>query len=170
MKKADKQTAGQPDYSTLSVPELLAELAAKDQLLSEKQQALNNKDHIIREQQQRIALVEEYLRLAKIQRYGARSETMRFQGDLFDEAELDVAMSDVADQLPDDEDVVRKRRFRTRHRGFSDDLPRLQIHLRLSDEEKQGATKNLLYQGQRRARCHPGTSPCTGILAGKGCL
>ena len=52
MKKADKQTAGQPDYSTLSVPELLAELAAKDQLLSEKQQALNNKDHIIREQQQ----------------------------------------------------------------------------------------------------------------------
>jgi transposase len=141
MQTANNNKKEHPDYSALSVPELLAALAAKDQQLSDTQQALDNKDHIIREQQKRIALVEEYLRLAKIQRYGSSSEKLQFQGDLFDEAELDVAMGDVVDQLPEDEDVVRKRRSRTRNRGFSDDLPRLQIHWRLSDEERQGASK-----------------------------
>ena len=50
-------------------------------------------------------------------------------------------MGDLAKQLPEDEDVVRKTRPKTRKRGFSDKLPRLQIHWRLSDEEKQGVTK-----------------------------
>jgi hypothetical protein len=34
-----------------------------------------------------------------------------------------------------------KRDQKTRKRGFSDALARLQIHLRLTDDEKQGATK-----------------------------
>ena len=125
----------------MSVPELVAELAKKDPLLSDTQQALDNKNHIIHEQQKRIAIVEAYLRLARIQRFGSGSEKMPFQVELFDEAELEVALSDLAEQLPEDEEVVRKTRPKTRKRGFSDDLPRLQIHLRLSDEEKQGATK-----------------------------
>jgi hypothetical protein len=92
------------------VPELLAELAEKDQQLSDTQHIPNNKNHIIREQQKRISIVEAYLRLAKIQRDGSSSEKLPFQADIFDEAELDVALGDLANQLPGDEDVVRKTR------------------------------------------------------------
>jgi transposase len=140
MQTANKSQKEQRDYSDLSVPELLAKLAEKDQQLSDTQHALNNKNHIIREQQKRIAIVEAYLRLAKIQRFGSSSEKLPFQADIFDEAELDVALGDLAEQLPDDEDIVRKTRPKTRKRGFSDALARLQIHLRLTDDEKQGAT------------------------------
>ena len=148
MSEARKIDKNQHDGTALGVSELLTllaekdrQLAEKDQQLSDTQHVLNNKNHIIREQQKRIAIVEAYLRLAKIQRFGSSSEKLPFQADIFDEAELDVALGDLAEQLPEDEDVVRKTRPKTRKRGFSDALARLQIHLRLSDEEKQGATK-----------------------------
>ena len=138
----------QASYEGLDVPELLAALAGKDQLLDAKDELLqvhekhlDDKNHIIREQQKRIAIIEEYLRLAKVQRFGSSSEKLPFQGDIFDEAELDVALSDLEEQLPDDEEVVRKIRPRKRKRGFSDTLPRVRINLPLTDEEKQGASK-----------------------------
>jgi len=62
-------------------------LAEKDQQLADTQHALDHKNHIIREQQKYITLVEEYLRLAKIRRFGSNSEKLAFQVDLFDEAE-----------------------------------------------------------------------------------
>jgi transposase len=148
MSEAIKIDRNQHDGTALGVSELLTilaekdrQLAEKDQQLSDTQHALNNKNHIIREQQKRIAIVEAYLRLAKIQRFGSSSEKLPFQADIFDEAELDVALGDLAEQLPEDEDVVRKTRPKTRKRGFADALARVQIHLRLTDEEKQGATK-----------------------------
>jgi transposase len=141
MQSAEKSDNNQQDGASLKVSELLAMLAEKEQLLSDTQQALDNKDHIIREQQKRIALIEEYLRLAKIQRFGCSSEKLPFQADIFDEAELDVALSDLEAQLPEDDDVVRKTRSKKRKRGLSDELPRVQVRLSLSDEEKQEATK-----------------------------
>ena len=148
MQAAGKSNKNQQDGASPEVAELLAilaekerQLADREQLLSDTRQALDNKDHIIREQQKRIALIEEYLRLAKVQRFGSGSEKLPFQADIFDEAELEVALSDLEAQLPDDEDVVRKTRSKKRKRGFSDDLPRVQVHLALTDEEKEGATK-----------------------------
>lgn len=148
MSEARKTDKNQHDGTALGVSELLTILAEKDRQLAEKDQqlsdtkhALNNKNHIIREQQKRIAIIEAYLRLAKIQRYGSSSEKLPFQAELFDEAELDVALGDLAEQLPEDEDVVRKTRPKTRKRGFSDALARLQIHLRLNEAEKHGAAK-----------------------------
>lgn len=134
MQSARKSTGNTQDSASSEVADLLA-------LLAEKERQLDNKDHIIREQQKRIALIEEYLRLAKVQRFGASSEKLPFQADIFDEAELEVALGDLEAQLPDDEEVVRKTRPRKRQRGFSDDLRRVQVHLTLSDEEKEGATK-----------------------------
>ena len=119
MQSAEKSDNNQQDGASLEVSELLAMLAEKEQLLSDTQQALDNKDHIIREQQKRIALIEEYLRLAKIQRFGCSSEKLPFQADIFDEAELDVALSDLEAQLPEDDDVVRKTRSKKRKRGLS---------------------------------------------------
>jgi len=155
MQSAIKKQQKQARYEGLDVPELLAALAEKDQFLKAKDRLLDAKDellqvhekhlddknHIIREQQKRIAIIEEYLRLAKVQRFGSSSEKLPFQGDIFDEAELDVTLSDLEEQLPDDDEVVRKTRPRKRKRGFSDTLPRVRINLSLSDEEKRGASK-----------------------------
>ena len=43
--------------------------------------------------------MEEKLRLARQKRFGASSEKLPFQGDFFDEAELEMALGDVEDQL-----------------------------------------------------------------------
>ena len=137
------RTQKQGCYENLSVAELLVALAVKDQILEEKnevhQKHLGDKNHIILEQGKRIDLLEEYLRLATVQKFGASSEKLAFQSDLFDEAEIEVALSELEEQLPE-EDRVRPQK-KKRKRGFSDKLQRVQIHLTLSDEEKDGATK-----------------------------
>ncbi len=146
MQSAIKKQQKQGGYEGLGVSELLAALAVKDQILEEKdellqahQKHLGDKSHIILEQSKRIDLLEEYLRLATVQKYGASSEKLAFQSDLFDEVEIEVALSELEEQLPE-EDRVRPQK-KKRKRGFSDKLQRVQIHLTLSDEEKDGATK-----------------------------
>ena len=117
------------------------ELLDKQDSLDAKDHIIGAKDHIIREQEKRIALIEEYLRLARIRRFGASSEKIPGQGDLFDEAELEAALGDVAEQLSDEDLPAKKKRSKKRQRGFSNTLPRVQIHRSLSDEEKAGASK-----------------------------
>ena len=153
MRSAIKKQQKQGGYEGLGVSELLAALAEKDQLLEDKNQLLEEKDEhlqvhqkhlndnaeVILAQGKRISLLEEYLRLATVQKFGASSEKLAFQSDLFDEAEIEVALSELEEQLPE-EDRVRPQK-KKRKRGFSDKLQRVQIHLALTDEEKEGATK-----------------------------
>ena len=101
-------------------------------------EALDQKDHIIREQQLLLKLLEEKLRLSRLQRFGASSEKLSFQVDFFDEAELEVALSDLDAQLPEDNLPKKPRKKR---KGFSDQLPRIRVELTLTDEEKAGADK-----------------------------
>lgn len=101
-------------------------------------QALDQKDHIIAEQQKLLRLLQEQLRLAKLKRFGASSEKLPFQGDFFDEAELEVALSEVEGQLPDDAPTKPPRKKRE---GFSDKLPRVRVDLPLNDEDKAGASR-----------------------------
>jgi transposase len=139
MQSARKKQQKQGSYEGLSASQLLAILAEKDDLLQTHQKHISDKDHIILEQGKRIDLLEEYLRLVTVQKFGASSEKLGFQSDLFDEAEVEVALSELEEQLPE-EDRVRPQK-KKRKRGFSDKLQRVQIHLALSDEEKEGATK-----------------------------
>ena len=132
-----QQAAGR--YDGLSAAELVALLAEKDELLQAHQKHLDDKNDVIHEQQKRIRLLEEYLRLAEVQRFCASSEKLPCQSDLFDEAELEVALSELEAQLSEDE-WVRPRK-KSRKRGFNENLPRIQIHLRLSEDEKAGADK-----------------------------
>jgi len=120
------------------VPDLLQVLAEKDDLIEQKDHLIAEHTRIIAEQQKLLRLMEEQLRLARQRRFGASSEKLSFQGDLFDEAELEVALSEVEAQLPDEAPSKPPRKKRE---GFSDRLPRIQIHLPLSDEEKAGASK-----------------------------
>ena len=146
MQSALKKQQKQASYEGLDASQLRAVLAEKDQLLGEKderlqahQKHLNDNAHIILEQGKRISLLEEYLRLATVQKFGASSEKLAFQSDLFDEAEIEVTLSELEEQLPE-EDRVRPQK-KKRKRGFSDKLLRVQIHLTLTDEEKEGASK-----------------------------
>lgn len=139
MQSTIKKQQKQGVYEGMDTSQLLAILTEKDELLQAHQKRLDDNAHVILEQGKRISLLEEYLRLATVQKFGASSEKLAFQSDLFDEAEIEVALSELEEQLPE-EDRVRPQK-KTRKRGFSKNLKRVQIHLTLSDEEKAGAVK-----------------------------
>ena len=148
MKIEGKTQKKQGGNDTIEVHKLLALLAEKDhlidqqnQLLQAHQKHLTDKEQLIGEQQQYIALIEEQLRLSIIRKFAASSEKLSYQADLFDEVELEVALSELNEQLPDDDKTTpeQNKQAKKRQRGFSDKLPRVQIHLTLSDEEKKGA-------------------------------
>ncbi len=87
-----------------------------------------------------ILLLEELLRLRRIQRFAASSEKLH-QLQLFDEAELEADMDALLAQLPDDLPQTAEAKAKPRQRGFSASLLRERIELTLSDEQKAGASK-----------------------------
>lgn len=100
----------------------------------------------LREYEKRLRLYEEAERLAKIQRFAPSSEKSKFQINFFDEAELEQAIDDLDQQLPDEEDGAdgtertAKKQARKKREGLSPDLPRVRVEFTLSDDEKGGAT------------------------------
>ena len=63
-------------------------LEEKDRLLVQQQALLKEREALIAEQQKLLRLMEEQLRLARLRKFGARSEKLPFQGELFDAARL----------------------------------------------------------------------------------
>ena len=110
----------------LSLEKLIGELTLKDDLIEKK-------SHVISEQKKRIALLEEYLRLEKCRHYGASSEKSSDQEELFNEAEQLVGEAEQA------ETEKPAKKHAGGRKGLSDKLPRFQIHLDLSEEEKEGS-------------------------------
>jgi len=114
------------------------------QIIEEKDRVIAEQQAVNAELQKRLRLLEEELRLARLRKFGARSEKLPFQGELFDEAELEVSLADVEQALAEaeQEDAPEKpRKPRRKPDGFSENLPRIQIHLTLDEEEKAGASK-----------------------------
>ncbi len=89
----------------------------------------------------RILLLEEMLRLKKAQQFAASSEKHAHQIQLFDEAEVEVEIKALLEQLPEEESKTEPKTTKKRQRGFSDKLARERVELLLSDEEKAGASK-----------------------------
>jgi transposase len=155
MQTAADQHPTPPDLASLSPVELQALLAEKERLIAERDQVIAERDHVIAdhqrviadrehvidEQQKLLKLLEEELRLAKQRRFGASSEKLPFQGDFFDEAELEQALSDVEQQLADAGEPPRNKAPRKPRKGFSDKLPRIRVDLTLSDADKAGASR-----------------------------
>lgn len=136
MKKHSKVPSQMPDLSGLSAAEVVDLVAGLQQQVAAQQTALQQRNRYIQ-------LLEEKLRLQRIQQFAARSEKSADQAHLFDETELEADIEALRDQLPDDveeQDAPRPSRQR-RQRGFSDTLVRERIELTLSEEEKVGATK-----------------------------
>lgn len=78
--------------------------------------------------------------MAKHQRFSVSSEKAIHQVDFFDEVELEVALSELEAELPEELQATLKPK-RTPTRGFSDKLPRVRQEHLLSDAEKAGAVK-----------------------------
>jgi transposase len=96
MKSAQKTQSNQDDSSHLSQTQLIKLLADEqtknsqlESRFTEQKACLHQRDNHIQKQDQRILLLEELLRLRKIEKFAASSEKMSFQVSLFDEAELD---------------------------------------------------------------------------------
>ena len=104
--------------------------------LTEKDQVIEQKSLVISEQQKRIAELEAYLRLEKSRRYGPSSEKHPGQGELFNEAEQIADEADAGTPPPSEKTVKKSKAGR---KGLSDKLPREQIYLNLTEEEKVGA-------------------------------
>ncbi len=150
MKSTPGNALKTPDLNGLSTAEMVAvisnlqaQLAAKEDTLQNQQVQLKQHDETLRRRDNYIAILEELLRHKKIQQFAASSEKQPNQIPLFDEAELEVEIDELRDELPEDvEEADAPRRSRKRRqRGFSDTLLRERIELTLSDEEKAGATK-----------------------------
>ena len=126
--------------SEAEVAALHAQLESKDAQLASQKKQIAYYEKIIR-------LYEEAERLSKIQRFAQSSEKSKLQFNIFDEAELDQAISDLQNQIEKEEAEAsvegsepQKRKPRKKREGLSPDLPRVRVDLPLSDEEKAGAT------------------------------
>lgn len=135
-----KNLTPSPDLSGLGAAELLAVIAGFQQQLALKDEALQSKEEAIQRRDAHILLLEELLRLRRIQRFAASSEKLH-QLQLFDEAELEADMDALLAQLPDDLPQTAEAKAKPRQRGFSASLLREHIELTLSDEQKAGASK-----------------------------
>lgn len=119
-------------------------IQSRDESIEQRTQELQQRDQQIRQKDSYIQILEELLRLKKIQQFAAKSEKLAHQNDLFNEVELEAAIDALRDQLPDDveeDDHADKASRKSRQRGFSADLVRERIELLLSEEEKAGAIK-----------------------------
>ena len=112
-------------------------LAAQDIIL-EQQQIIEKKTSVIEAQQKRIAMLEEYLRLARQKQFGRSSEAAPGQGELFNEAEL-IADEDEEQRDSKEVDTGNRPKKKPGRKGLSPDIPREQIYIDLSEEEKAGA-------------------------------
>ena len=140
MKMTLKNLTPSPDLSGLGAAELLAVIAGFQQQLALKDEALQSKEEAIQRRDAHILLLEELLRLRRIQRFAASSEKLH-QLQLFDEAELEADIDALLAQLPDEQPQTAEAKAKPRQRGFSASLLRERIELTLSDEQKAGASK-----------------------------
>ena len=137
---ADISNIKQQDKASSLLPESVALLFEKDQTIDELTRAIELKSGVISEQKKRILLLEEALRLSKIKRFTSSSEQSH-QSSLFDEAENEADSSEEADEAPEDEKQTSSASTKKKpgRKPFSDKLPREQIFIHLTDEEKEGA-------------------------------
>jgi len=143
------------DISATWVPEMLAELFEKAQRVDELTQTVELKSEVITSLKQRIQVLEEALRLSRNKRFAPSSEQSG-QISLFDEAEVEstIALDAIADEAALDSDAYAdldadttefdviepaKPKQKPGRKPFASNLPREQIFITLSDEEKAGA-------------------------------
>jgi len=141
---ADISNIKQQDKAGSLLSESVALLLEKEEAIDELTRVIELKSGVISEQKKRILILEEALRLSKIKRFAPSSEQSH-QSSLFDEAENEADSSEELDQEAEDSLKSDKQtssagtKKKPGRKPFSDKLPREQIFIRLTDEEKEGA-------------------------------
>lgn len=111
--------------------------------LDVQSELVSKKSEVISLQQARINVLEEMLRLNKVERFGASSETNPLQGNFFNEAELLGDDADDEEQTPDSDDSAsvqdKPKQKRGKRKPLNADIPRVQERYLLSDEQREGA-------------------------------
>jgi transposase len=131
---AMSNTSQAPHFKAPDLEQLLNEQAL---LLEEKQDIIEKKSQVIEAQKKRIEMLEEGLRLINRKHFAPSSELQKRQGDLFNEIE-------VATDKESSDDSVKKtastqKKGKGGRKGLSPTIPREQVHIDLSEEEKEGA-------------------------------
>lgn len=129
---------------SLKEPTITAELGERDPAIL--QAIIDKKTEVIAQQKQRIAVLEEYLRLARAQRFGPSSEKSALQQEMVFN---DVEAYEQIDEEQQAQQALEELKALTDtgptkkpgHKGLSKNLPRVQVRLELSEEEKQGAVE-----------------------------
>ena len=132
--------------SASALLEMVEQLQKQNQLLQgtldEKAEIIDKKSDVIGVQKKRIAILEEYLRLANHKQYAPSSEKNVLQGELFNEAELLAdGDGDVSGELEPETDTNEeaKPKKRKKRQRLSADLVREQVLHLLTEEQKEGA-------------------------------
>ncbi len=128
--------------SSSKEPLVTADLAEHDPAIL--QAIIDKKTEVIEQQKKRIAMLEEYLRLARAQRFGPSSEKSALQQEMVFN---DVEACEQSDEEQQAQQVLEELQALTDtgstkkpgRKGLSKNLPRIQVRLELSEEEKQGA-------------------------------
>ena len=93
---------------------------------------------MIEAQDQRIKMLEDYLRLAKQKQFGRSSEKHPGQGEIFNEVELAVATDETINSEETNATISKPHKKRGR-KGFSENIVREQVFIDLPPEDKEGA-------------------------------
>lgn len=141
---ADNSKIKQQDkagYLLLGNADLLVEI-------DELTRVVESKSSVISAQKKHITILEEALRLSKIKRFAPSSEQSQ-QTSLFDEAENEASeleqeegeVEESSDECCEDNQTTTTTAPKKKpgRKPFSDKLPRKQIYIYLTDDEKQGA-------------------------------
>ena len=125
------------DYSGLSRDELLEVIVDRDKVAAAKDEALK---HIGK----RVRLLEDLLRLEKVKRFARSSEKMTQQECLFSDEELKDCLAsndekDLLEEAQSDEPKKKKRKPGSGRKPLSKSIPREQVKLELSEQERAGA-------------------------------
>jgi len=95
---------------------------------------------VIESQKQRIEILEEHIRQAAAKRFAPSSEkTSAQQGNLFNEAEVEIYLGVEGSDENEDRDEKPTKKAKTGRKPFDQSLPRIQVFSYLTEEEKQGA-------------------------------
>ncbi len=156
MQSVQKPQQNQDDFGNLSKAQLLKLLAderVKNVQIESRfaehlklvERRVDEQQKCLRQQENHIRILEELLRLRKLQKFAASSEKLPFQVSLFDEAELESALEDLLEQEAEESaeavGAQKPAEKKTRKRGFAASLERVRIELALSDAEKAGASR-----------------------------
>jgi len=146
----DFPTLKHDDHPAILLPEMITELLEKAQRVDELTQTVELKSEVIASLKQRIEWLEEALRLSKVKRFAPSSEQSG-QMSLFDDAEVEATVDfETADNAVDEIEAIEAGvepestepnppKQKPGRKPFASHLPREQIFITLSDEEKAGA-------------------------------